>query len=112
MPARRNVKKEMPLAGHLLLSLVRGFTLGNALEFLDGVDTDFPDSLGNGGLLCADSEFALVFVASEFAFDGYMSAFGEGASEIGEFPEGDAPMPLGARFPGSGIVLPGRLGGE
>jgi len=38
--------------------------------------------------------------------------FGERAGEIGEFPEGHASMPLGARFPGSGIVLPGRLGGQ
>src|SRR5215475_3688206 len=41
-----------------------------------------------------------------------MGAFGEAAGEIGEFPEGYASMPLGARFPRSGIVLPGRLGGE
>jgi len=102
----------MPLAGHLLLRLVRGFTLDSAIEFQDGVDTDFPDSLGDGSLLCADGEFALVFVTSEFAFDGYMSPFGEGSGEIGEFPESHASMPLGARFPGSGIVLPGRLGGE
>jgi hypothetical protein len=32
--------------------------------------TDFPDSLGEGGLLCTDGEFALVFVAAEFALDG------------------------------------------
>ena len=90
------------------MSLVRGFTLDSAIEFQDGVDTDFPDSLGDGGLLCADGEFALVFVAAEFALDGDMGAFVEGTGEIGEFPESDAPMPLGARFPGSGIVLPGR----
>src|SRR4029450_8759615 len=51
-------------------------------------------------------------MAAEFALDGYMGTFGEGVGEIGEFPEGHASMPLGARFPGSGIVLPGRLGGE
>ena len=94
------------------MSLVRGFTLGSAIEFQDGVDTDFPDSLGEVGLLCADGEFALVFVAAEFALDGYMGAFGEGAGEIGEFPESHAPMPLGARFSRSGFVLPGRLSGE
>ena len=38
--------------------------------------------------------------------------FGERAGEIGEFPEGHASMPVGARFPGSGIVLPGRLGSQ
>src|SRR5436305_1882242 len=51
-------------------------------------------------------------MAAEFALDGYMCAFGKGAGEIGEFSEGHATMPLGARFPGLGIVLPGRLGGE
>src|SRR6476620_371305 len=54
----------------------------------------------------------MVFMAAEFTFDGDVRAFGEGAGEIGEFPEGHAPMPLGARFPGSGIVLPGGLGGQ
>ena len=68
--------------------------------------------MGDCGLLGADGEFALVFVAAEFALDGDMRAFGEAAGEIGEFPEGHAPMPLGARFPGTGIVLPGRLGGQ
>ena len=43
---------EMPLAGPPpLLILVRGFTLGGAIELQDRVDTDFPDSLGEGGLL-------------------------------------------------------------
>jgi hypothetical protein len=51
-------------------------------------------------------------VTAEFVFDGHMGAFGEGSSEIGQFSEGYAPMPLDARSPGSGIVLPGRLGGE
>lgn len=67
---------------------------------------------GEVGLLCADGEFALVFVAAEFTLDGHMRAFGEGGGEISQFPEGHASMPIGARFPGSGIVLPGRLGGE
>ena len=35
--------------------------------------------MSDGGLLCADGEFALVFVAAEFALDGHMRAFGEGA---------------------------------
>ena len=76
-----NVKNRCPLAGHLLLILVGGFEFGGAIELQDGVDTDFPDSLGEGGLLCADDEFALVFVAVEFALDGYMGAFGEAAGE-------------------------------
>jgi hypothetical protein len=46
----------MPLSGRLPV-LVRSFGLGRAIEVQDGVDTDFPDSLGNGGPLCADSEF-------------------------------------------------------
>ena len=107
-----DVKGRCPLLGHLLMILVRGFPLRGAIELQDRVDTDFPDALGKGGLLCADGEFPLVFAAAEFAFDGDVRAFGEGASEIGEFPEGHAAMPLGARFPGSGIVLPGRLGSQ
>src|SRR5450759_4128302 len=67
---------------------------------------------GEVGLLWSDGEFALVFVAAEFTLDGHMRAFGEGGGEISQFPEGHATMPLGARFPGSNIVLPGRLGGE
>jgi len=65
------------------LILFRGFAFGGAIKLKDGVDTDFPDSLGEVGLLCADGEFALVFVAAEFALDGDMGAFGEGAGEIG-----------------------------
>ena len=76
-------EREMPLLGHLLMIHVRGFALSGAIELQDRVDTDFPDSLGEGGLLCADGEFPLVFAASEFAFDGDVRAFGEGAGEIG-----------------------------
>jgi hypothetical protein len=54
----------------------RSFGLGGAIQLQHGVDADFPDSLGEGGLLCADGEFALVFVAAEFAFDGDVRAFG------------------------------------
>src|SRR4051812_24657252 len=102
----------MPLSGHLLVTLVSGFALGGAIELEDGVDADFPNSLGERGLLCADDDFALIFVAAEFAFDRDMGAFGEGTGEIGQFAEGDASMPLSARFPGSGVVLPGRFGGQ
>jgi hypothetical protein len=45
----------------------------------------------------ADGEFALVFMASEFALDRHMRTFGKGAGEIGQFPEVHASMPLGAR---------------
>ena len=61
-----NLKKRCPLAGHLLLILVGDFAFGCAIELQDGVDTDLPDSLGEGGLLCADGEFALVFVAYHY----------------------------------------------
>ena len=90
--------------------LVSGFALGGAVELQDGVDADLPDSLEDCGLVGGDGEFALVFVATEFALDGHMRALGEGAGKIGQSPEGDASMPLGARFPGSGVILPGRLG--
>ena len=62
-------KGRCPLLGHLLMILVRGFPLRGAIELQDGVDTDFPDSLGEGGLLCAGGQFALVFLAAEFALD-------------------------------------------
>ena len=48
--------------------------LGGAIELQDGVDTNFPDSPGDGGVLRAAGEFALVFVTEEFAFDGHMGA--------------------------------------
>jgi hypothetical protein len=51
-------------------------------------------------------------MTAEFALHDHMGTFGEGAGGIGELTEGHAAMPLGARFPGSDIVLPGRLGGE
>ena len=66
---------EAPPTGHLLMILVRGFALRGAIELQDRVDTDFPDALGEGGLLCADGEFPLVFAAAEFAFDGHMRPF-------------------------------------
>jgi hypothetical protein len=97
--------------GHLLLILV-SLGLGGAIQLQHGVDADFPNSLGESGLLSANGVFALVFVAVEFSFDGHVRTLGEGAGEVGQFPEGHTSMPLGARFPGSGTVLPGRLGRE
>jgi hypothetical protein len=44
--------------------LVGSFQLCGAIERQDRVDTDFPDALGEGGLLCADGEFPLVFAAA------------------------------------------------
>ncbi len=66
--------------------LVRGFALRGAIELQDRVDTDFPDSLVESGLLGTDGEFPLIFAAAEFAFDGDVRAFGEAAGEVGEFP--------------------------
>jgi hypothetical protein len=61
--------------GHLLLILV-SLGLGGAIQLQHGVDADFPDSLGQRGLLGAYDEFALVFVAAEFSFDSHVRAFG------------------------------------
>src|SRR5262249_28546144 len=44
--------------------------------------------------------------------DGDMSTFGESGHELSKPPEGDTPMPLGAGFPRSGVILPRRFGGE
>ena len=94
------------------MAVVIGFTLNGAVELEHGVDADFPDSLRDGSPLGADSDFALVFVAAQFALDGDVSALNEGAGEVSQFPEGDASMPLGPRFPRSGVILSGRFGGE
>jgi hypothetical protein len=88
------------------------FALGSAVELEDGVDADFPDPLRDGGFLGADRDFALVFVAAEFALDGHVRALAKSAGEVGQLPERDASMPLGPRFPRTGVILPGRLGGE
>src|SRR5262249_41829615 len=56
--------------------------------------------------------FALVFVAAQLALDGDVSTLCESAGEVSQLPEGDASMPLGPRFPASGVILPGRFGGE
>src|SRR5215831_10645216 len=102
----------MPSAGHLLVAVIIGFTLNGAVKLEHEVDADFPDSLCDGSPLGADSDFALVFVAAQFALDGDVSTLNEGAGEVSQFPEGDASMPLGPRFPRSGVILPGRLSGE
>src|SRR5215831_5809163 len=86
--------------------------LDGAVELEHGVDADFPNSLRNGSPLGADSDFPLIFVAAQFALDGDVSTLNEGAGEVSQFPEGDASMPLGPRFPRSGVVLPRCLGGE
>jgi hypothetical protein len=57
MPAHGISKRRCPLAEHLLVILLKGFALGGAIEPQDGVDTDFPASLGDGRLLFADGEF-------------------------------------------------------
>src|SRR5215813_8275950 len=60
----------------------------------------------------ADNDFALVFVAAQLALDGNMSTFGESGNELSKPSKGDTPMPLGAGFPASGVILPRRFGGE
>ena len=51
-----------PLAGHLLFA--NRFPLGGAVEFEDGVDADFPDSLRDSRPLIANNDLPLVFVAA------------------------------------------------
>jgi hypothetical protein len=53
------VEWRCPLSGQLLLILV-SIGLGGAIQLQYGVDADFPNSLGDGRLLCAGGEFALV----------------------------------------------------
>jgi|SRR5215472_85233 len=49
------------------------FALNGAVELEHGVDTDFPDSLWDRSPLGTDGDFALVFVAAQFALDGDMN---------------------------------------
>src|SRR5262245_13234063 len=93
------------------MAVVR-FAPGRAVELEYGVDADLPHALRDGSLLVADSNFALVLATAQFPLDGDVSTLGEVAGEVSQFPEGDASMPLGAGFPSSGVILPGRLGSE
>ena len=56
--------RKCPSAGHLLVAVVSRFPLSGAVEFEDGVHTDFPDSLRDGRLLIADNDFPLVFMTA------------------------------------------------
>ena len=91
--------------GHLHMAVGVRFALGRAVELEYGVDADLPHSLRDGSLLVADSNFALVFVTAQFPLDDDMSTLGEVAGEVSQFPEGDASMPLGPGFPGSGAFF-------
>ena len=64
------------------------------------------------GPLGADSDFALLFVAGQFALDGDVSPLRERAGEVSQLPESDASMPLDPRFPSSDLILLRRFGGE
>jgi len=86
--------------------------LDSAVELEHGVDADFPDSLRDRSPLGADSDFALLFVAGQFALDGDVSPLRERDGEVSQLPEGDASMPLPPRFPPSDVILPRRFGGE
>ena len=102
--------RRCPSAGHVLLAVGLRFALGGAVELEYGVDADLPDSLEHGSPLVIDSDFALVFVAAQFTFDGDVSTLVEGAGEVSQLPEGDASMPFGPGFPSPGVILPGRFG--
>ena len=78
---------------------------GAAVELEDGVDANFPDSLRNRCRLGAESHLALVVVAAQFPLDGNVGALGESGDELSQPPEGDASMPVRARFPRSGVIL-------
>jgi len=69
--------RRCPSAGHLLVAVVIRFAFDSAVQLEHGVDSNFPDSLGDGSLFGADNDFALVFVAAQLARDGNMSTFGE-----------------------------------
>jgi hypothetical protein len=58
------------------------FPLGGAIELEYGVDADFPHPLRNGSPPVADSDFALVFVAAQFALDGDVSTLSEVAGKV------------------------------
>ena len=88
------------------------FVLDSAVELEHGVDADFPDSLLDRSPLGADSDFALLFVAGQFALDGDVSPLRERAGEVSQLPESDLSMPLPPRFPPSDVILPRRFGGE
>jgi hypothetical protein len=49
------------------------FPLDSAVEFEHGVEADLPESLPDGSFLEADSDFALLFVAAQFARYGHLS---------------------------------------
>jgi hypothetical protein len=68
---------------------------------------DLPHSLRDGCPPVTDSDFALVFVAAQFTLDGDVSTLGEVAGAVSQLPEGDASMPLGPRFPRSGVAVCG-----
>jgi hypothetical protein len=65
-----------------------------ARSSLSTESTRISDSLRHGSLLGANSDFALVFVAAQFALDGDVSTLRERAGEISHLPEGDASMPV------------------
>jgi hypothetical protein len=48
------------VAGHLLVVLVSGFALSGAVESQDGVDANFPDSLGDCGLLGTETSVYVI----------------------------------------------------
>ena len=53
-----------------------------------------------------NSDFALLFVAGQFALDGDVSPLRERAGEVSQLPESDTSMPLPPRLPPSDVTLP------
>jgi hypothetical protein len=88
------------------------FALDSAVELEHGVDADFPDPLRDRSPLGADGDFALPFVAGQFALNGDASPLRERAGKLSQLPESDLSMPLAPPFPPSDVILPRRFGGE
>jgi hypothetical protein len=67
------------------MAVVIRFALGGSVELEHGGDADFPGSLRDGRPLGANNDFALIFVAAQFALDGHVRTFGQGGGEVGQF---------------------------
>src|SRR6266550_8838838 len=79
------------LLGHFLVVLIFRGGLFSAVQLQDRSDPNFPDTLLRVRLL------ALVFPASQLAFDLDMCALGERLGELRELAEDYATVPFGVR---------------
>ena len=82
------------------------------VELKHPVDADFPNSQWDGCSLGADSDFALLFVAAQFALKVDVTPLEIVPAKSASFPNGDISMPLPPRLPPSDVILPRRFGGE